>query len=269
MPSLRLDLALLFALGLASSLHCVTMCGPLIAVASAPLLEQPGARWRALLRWQLAYHLGRAVTYGVLGALLGLTGKAITSLFAARYVGGLVQTGLGLAIVAIGVAQLFRRRVQAERGGRLTLALPRLVTSGHGLGILGLGLLTGLLPCGVLYAALARSMAAGSGWQGAILMLAFWLGTVPLLAGVALVARPLLRAAGRYATVLLVVATLAVGGWLTAKGVRTLCAPSTSAKASCHARLAPARLSPGGGGCGRRGERAPGAPTIEPRQWES
>jgi hypothetical protein len=39
--------------------------------------------------------------------------------------------------------------------------------------------------------------------------------------------------------VFLVVATLAVGGWLTAKGVRTLCAPSTSAKASCHSRLAP------------------------------
>ena len=75
--------------------------------------------------------------------------------------------------------------------------------------LLAMGLLTGLLPCGVLYAAFARALAAHCAAEGAALMLAFWLGTVPLLALVGLVSGQLIRVAGRLAPVLLCCAMLA------------------------------------------------------------
>lgn len=223
------DLGLMVVLGLVSSLHCVTMCGPLIAVASAPLLQTgPGQhRFLAPLRWQTAYQLGRGISYTVLGATLGLIGTSLTSLFAARQVGGVVQLAVGLAIMALGVLQLSKTSVLGASPAEsfLTRALRRLVTSGHGPGMLLLGALTGLLPCGVLYAALARAVAAHSALQGGLLLLAFWVGTVPLLLLVGLSSAKLMVRAGRYAGVLLFVAMLVTGIWLGLKGYRNLTAP--------------------------------------------
>ena len=209
----------MLVLGLASSLHCATMCGPLVCVASAPLLQPGSACRRRLVSWQLHYHLGRGVTYCLLGALLALSGQALTALSPARRLGGALQLLVGLTVVALGIWQLVRSRAVSTVGdGWLTRSLRALVTSGHGRGMAGLGLLTGFLPCGVLYAAFARSVAAGSAANGALVMLAFWLGTVPLLASMGLAAGGLVRAAGRYAAPMLLVAMLSTGGWLAAKG---------------------------------------------------
>jgi uncharacterized protein len=215
------DLGLMVVLGATSSLHCTTMCGPLIAVASAPLA---GDRTRIgrLAAWQGAYHLGRGVAYGAIGGLLALLGTALTGLFAARQVGGLLQVAVGLVIVGLGVWQLNKGAVAGSGGGPIARAVGRLVTSGHGRGLFALGLLTGLLPCGVLYAAFARAVAAGSASEGALLLLAFWAGTVPLLATVGLASGSLVRAAGRLAPVLLFLAMSATGGWLSWKGAHNL-----------------------------------------------
>lgn len=228
-------ITLMLVLGLASSLHCVTMCGPLIAVASAPLRPTAGATSPArLLLWQATYNLGRGLTYVVIGGVLGAVGQALTSLFAAKLVGGIVQLALGLLIVALGVWQLRKGSAVSTAGdGPLTRAIRSVMTSRRSLGMLGLGLLTGLLPCGVLYAAFARSLAAQSFSEGAALMGAFWLGTVPLLAGVGLLSGQVFRAAGRYAAVLLCVAMVATGGWLGVKGYRNITAPEAPA-AACH-----------------------------------
>ena len=103
----------------------------------------------------------------------------------------------------------------------------------------GLGLLTGLLPCGVLYAAFARAMATSSPWEGGLLMVAFWLGSVPLLATVGLASGKLVSALGRHAAVLLFVAMLATGGWLTVKGYRNLTAPPAAAQTTPLAAAQP------------------------------
>ncbi len=269
-----LDLGLMLALGFASSLHCTTMCGPLIAVASAPLGALPAAGsaspealrvaatpdcgslgdcggkrgcpqaaagagrfgWR-LAGWQAAYHAGRGVGYALIGMLLGAAGVAIGSLFASRAVGGWIQVLLGVGIIAIGLLEL--RRPAANRGGPgglLTHGLRRLVTSGHGLGMLGLGLLTALLPCGVLYVAFARAVTAGSAIGGGLALLAFWAGTVPLLAAVGLVSGHAFRRFGRLAPALLAVAMTVTGGWLVLKGQRNLSSVAqagTAAPAPC------------------------------------
>lgn len=240
-PPAGLDFTLMVAFGLTSSLHCVTMCGPLIAVASAPLLEGGGtANARRLLLWQGWYHLGRGISYALIGTLLGLLGTAITVVSPNKLVGGIVQVGVGLLIVGLGLAQLVGRGgAAATSESGLSRAIRRLVTSGHGLGMLGLGLLTGLLPCGVLYAAFARAMAASSPWEGGLLLIAFWLGTVPLLAAVGLASGKLVAALGRHATVLLFAAMLATGGWLTVKGYRNLTAPPVAAAAAPSAAHEP------------------------------
>jgi uncharacterized protein len=218
----HIDLVLMLVLGLASSLHCATMCGPIICVASAPLVSAPVCH-RRLLSYQLWYHLGRGATYGLLGALLAMAGQALTSLFPARGVGGILQVAMGLAMMGLGIWQLVRNRtVGAAGNGWLTRALRALMVSGHGRGMAALGLLTGFLPCGVLYAALARAVAAEGPAQGALVMLAFWLGTVPLLASMGLAAGGFARLVGRRALPVLVSAMLITGGWLTAKGWRNI-----------------------------------------------
>jgi sulfite exporter TauE/SafE len=224
-----MDFALMLALGLVSSLHCVTMCGPLIAVASAPVHPKASCGavgFRTFSLWQLAYQTGRGITYVALGAALGLAGGKISSLFAARQVGGAVQIAVSAVFIGLAAFAVLRgKAISAPRGGTAFGRLLRhFVTSGRASGMLVLGLLTGFLPCGVLYAAFARALAADSAAQGGLLMLGFWLGSAPLLAAVGLASAGLLRSLGRYANVLIAVAMLLTGAWLGIKGVKNLTA---------------------------------------------
>ena len=225
----QVDLLLMLLLGATSSLHCTTMCGPIIAVASAPVSIGNGQdvrRPKALALWQLQYHLGRGITYALIGALLGLVGTSLVLLPRARLASAVIQLGLGLLIVVAGVWQLVKgsSRVGAADNW-LSRALRALMTRGSARGMLGLGLLTGLLPCGVLYVAFSRAVLAGSMPGGALVMAAFWLGTVPLLATVGFAAGGLGRLVGRYGPVLLCVAMVGTGGWVAQKGARNLLRP--------------------------------------------
>jgi hypothetical protein len=224
-----LDLGLMLLLGLTSSLHCATMCGPLIVVASAPVaLGAREASLGRLARWQIAYHLGRGMTYSLVGATLALAGAALGALSATRWLGAVLQLGVGIALMVAGIWQLWPRRARGAGAAGTPGLLRRLLTTRRAAGLFGLGLATGLLPCGVLYAAFARSLAAGTPLAGATLMLAFWLGTVPLLAALGLTSGRLYRAAGRYSAALACAALLATGGWLALRGYRALTLPSSS-----------------------------------------
>lgn len=232
------DLGMMLVLGAVSSVHCTLMCGPLIAVACAPLGDEsgsPGQRARRLVLWQAAYHLGRGVSYAALGALLGWAGAMIGSLMPARQVGGALQIAVGAVVIGVALWTLLptRRAQAAASNSWLTRRLGRWVTATRPGAMLGLGLLTGLLPCGVLYAAFARALTAGSAGQAALLMAAFWLGTVPLLVAVATGAGGLLRAANRrLALALVLVAAVATGSWIAYKGVRNVLV--ADAAPPCH-----------------------------------
>lgn len=183
---LALPLALLLA-GLAGSLvHCVGMCGPFVlgqVVADSENARGRYGEWQRLAGAALLpYHVGRLTTYTALGAVAGAT----TALFAAT-------TGfawLSAALLALGALLMILQAIGLALGAASPLS--RLVTrlaaplsaSRHPAGRYALGLVLGLLPCGLLYGALAAAAGTGSARDGAVAMLAFGAGTMPVLVGV-------------------------------------------------------------------------------------
>jgi sulfite exporter TauE/SafE len=222
-----MDLFLMLVFGLVSSLHCVTMCGPLIAMASAPLQADPPEKqrgMRTLAGWQINYQLGRGITYVAIGVVLGFASRMLSALFPARLFGGLIQIGVAALFIGLALFAVLRGKAVTAPGGGSSLGglIRRFVTSGRASGMFVLGLLTGFLPCGVLYAAFARSLAADSATQGGLLMFAFWLGSAPLLVVVGFASGSLMRTFGRHANVLVAIAMLLAGAWIGFKGVKNL-----------------------------------------------
>ncbi len=164
-----------FVAGLVTSLHCVGMCGPL-ACGLATLRGTDADRRSALM----LYQAGRVLSYGLVGALSGWLGSAIV----ARLTGGpamLLPWFLAgvLLIYGFGLERRLPRPLWLRRltgGWRL-----RWSRAPARYGGLGLGLITPLLPCGPLYLMLGIALLSGSAWGGAETMLAFALGTLPLL----------------------------------------------------------------------------------------
>lgn len=186
------DLSAMFVLGLLSSLHCVQMCGPIVlsySVALESLQKQPNARSSSLtlLGNHLAYNSGRIVTYSALGAVAGLAGGTlglVGHLAGFSHVLALVAGGLmilvgislfGLLPASIAGSQLLRIPSSFLRG------VGRLVSAGGVGNRFSLGLALGFLPCGLIYAALLKSMATGDALEGAETMMAFGAGTAGAL----------------------------------------------------------------------------------------
>lgn len=163
-------------LGLASSLHCLGMCGPLIMAVPFPAKSKA---WT----YKLFYFLGKALAYGSLGAIIGTLGlKAIWG-EAQRY----VSIISGLVIVLLIVLPMLRKT---------PLKFPFQKAFAHVFGrirehprwfyFIQLGFLNGLLPCGMVYIALTAALASGGPLQGFIAMMLFGAGTSLVLWGVAL-----------------------------------------------------------------------------------
>lgn len=194
-----------FLTGLLGGVHCAGMCGGIVAALS----NHSGS---GRLPLHLAYNLARVTSYAIAGALAGLVGSlgllldGVLPVQLALYVlanAMLIALGLyltGVSQVATAMERLgmgLWRRVQPLTRHLLPAdTLPRAV---------GLGLLWGWLPCGLVYGVLTTALLTGSALDGAALMAAFGLGTVPnlLLAGLAmrrftvrLQARPVRIAAG-------------------------------------------------------------------------
>lgn len=175
-------------IGLAGSLHCVGMCGPLL-LAFPP----DAATRRRMLGRLLTYHAGRILSYSALGLLFGLLGKgiAVAGFQQALSVGaGVFMLFMAFAawraerlITALPGFGAFTRRVQ----GRMGNLLRRHPGGAH----FSLGLLNGLLPCGMVYAALAGAISTTGGPEGGIFMALFGLGTLPLLLAVSMLGRSL------------------------------------------------------------------------------
>lgn len=176
----------LFA-SLAGSLHCAGMCGPFMAVAGAF-----GASPRTRLGSAGAYHLGRLLTYLVLGALGGVLGSVLDLAGAAAGIARVSALVAGLVLLGWGIASLLRRPGLVGLGRRgpnpLQAALARvLIALEHRPPLtrgLILGLSTTLIPCGWLYAFVAMAAASGALAPAVATMFTFWVGTLPLLLGV-------------------------------------------------------------------------------------
>ncbi len=202
----------LFVTGLVGSLtHCAGMCGPFALSQVAARLEAiPLERMTEMRRLAgaalLPYHLGRATTYGVLGAVAAsfggiLGGAGSFRLLAAVLLG--VAAALLLAMALPGVKALGGGGGESRWSRAVGRMAGPLFARPFGLRGWMLGVMLGFIPCGLLYAALAAAAAGGNPVAGTFGMLAFWAGTVPMLVLVATVGQaalshwraPLLRAA--------------------------------------------------------------------------
>ena len=180
----HLDLLAFLTLGLlGSAAHCVGMCTPFVFMVSRRYGLPAGAHipWVA----QAWYHAGRLTTYGLLGALGGMLGNAL------QVAGALVGLQRAAAVVAgcaLVVTALTSLLSLSPAGGpgahaaKLTSLLGRRMP-GHPY---GLGVVLGLLPCGLLYSAVVAAMATGHALNGAAGLVLFGLGTAPALLGVSL-----------------------------------------------------------------------------------
>jgi len=192
-----------FALGLVGSLHCVQMCGPLVLGAGLPLADRP--RGRQLLA-HACYNLGRITTYTLLGAAAGVVGSAVTVLgrlagvrHAALFAGGVLLIATAASMVGLrstrgATVGLFRHASAWSR------FVARLMQSDAVSTRFVMGLVLGLLPCGLVYGALVKAAATASVVGGVVTMAAFGAGTSGALLAVGLCVAPLGRFAGRWST---------------------------------------------------------------------
>jgi hypothetical protein len=205
------------------SLHCVGMCGPLMALARGG--KESGSA--ALRLW--LYHGGRLGAYVALGCSAGLLGRGL-DLSGAVFGFQRLALGLtGIALIGFGLAQLasafgLLTGSQGLPGGLVPGALkrpaqrlfarltPRLAHLPRWSRPLGLGLLSAVLPCGWLYAFVALSAGLGAPLQGMLVMAAFWLGGLPALGLLGAVLGRLLAPGHRLVPSLSAVLLVVVGG---------------------------------------------------------
>jgi sulfite exporter TauE/SafE len=166
--------------GLLGSLgHCLGMCGPLVLMLGIQLRAQGGGAFPK----HLLYHLSRVAVYVLLGAVVGGAGSLLGFGGPLGQVAGIVSLLLGVAVVLLGLGYLgwvpFRRA--GSTGDWLNRAMGRALRLRGVLGVVLLGALNGLLPCGLVYSGLLVSATAGGPAAGALGMLAFGLGTMPAL----------------------------------------------------------------------------------------
>lgn len=173
------DLFLLFVMGFLGSAHCIGMCGGFVLA-----LTQVTARSERLIVHQILYFTGKTVTYALLGAFVGASGAAITGLFQGMQQVLSVAIGFLLIGLGLGLLGMFRRfslpRLRRRRWS-LASVMAHLLRGHRPSGSFGLGLLNGLLPCGLVYAALAHAAATASVLTGTVSMAVFGAGTLPAL----------------------------------------------------------------------------------------
>lgn len=174
-----------FLFGLLGSFHCVGMCGAIALALPGPAV---GASRLRYVGGRLLYNLGRATTYATLGAGAGLLGQGL------RLAG--VQQGLSIAsgvliLLLVAVPEHYTARLAGWLGFSQPLAwvkatLGRLFQQASGPALFATGLLNGLLPCGLVYLALAGALSAPGVLGAAAYMALFGLGTLPLMLGLSL-----------------------------------------------------------------------------------
>jgi sulfite exporter TauE/SafE len=166
-----------FIMGGLGSFHCIGMCGPL--ALSLPMVSNNnlGKFLSALL-----YNIGRTVTYSALGALFGVVGASFAL---AGFQQGL-SILLGISIIAV---LLWPKQYWVLKSNntiqhffaRIRNRLGQLLARKNYQSVFFIGLVNGLLPCGLVYIALAGAIATGSLIMSSLFMAAFGLGTLPLM----------------------------------------------------------------------------------------
>jgi hypothetical protein len=194
-----------FVAGLAGSLHCLGMCGGFVCVLGRD------ARGRsATLRRHLVYNVGRVTSYCFVGALVGELGMLLTGATAGGSPVVFAQRALALCsgalMVFFGLQFFGLFRVRPGRVGdaaaQFAGALRELLRAPGQAAPLAAGVLNGFLPCPLVYAFAAQAAGCGSALRGMLTMVAFGLGTFPMMLAVGVIGAVRRESAGSTSVVL-------------------------------------------------------------------
>ncbi|MEM7611526.1 MAG: sulfite exporter TauE/SafE family protein [Pseudomonadota bacterium] len=191
-------IAAAFVAGFAGSGHCLGMCGPIVGLMESTPLDRlsPAAR-------RTGYQLGRLIFYVSLGSFAAFASATITQPMGVQHVTMLLRILAAVILMLIGVKLVLNRDSLKflDRAGRrlwqlLSPLTRHVLPMDNFVKAIGGGFLWGALPCGLVYSAVAIAAVTASPLHGALVMLAFWAGTLPALLGIGLGTRQLL--AGRF-----------------------------------------------------------------------
>jgi len=176
-------LAAAFVTGLLGSAHCLGMCGGLSGLFA---INASVASLRVQVPRAFAYNAGRVLSYALLGIVVASVGQTVVN--AAPKFAAPVRFASGLLIVIVGLqvafgwrflapvekagAKIWNRIAPAAKGFLPVTSVPK---------ALGLGLLWGWLPCGLVYSVLLLAATTANGINGGLVMIAFGIGTMPAM----------------------------------------------------------------------------------------
>lgn len=170
-------ISMAFVMGLIGSFHCLGMCGP-IAMALPMGHRNNSSR----LFGGIIYNLGRVFTYSFLGLILGLAGDFLIS----PKIQNIVSITFGaLIVIYLLLPSKTKTILKISPNQSLLVRLRKQISKflyiQNNSSLFGIGMLNGLLPCGMIYLALTSSFLAGSAVKGSLFMFSFGMGTFPTM----------------------------------------------------------------------------------------
>ncbi len=187
-----------FTIGLLGLTHCLGMCGGIVGALDAGIGTAKSAP-RSKMAFHLAYNTGRIASYCFAGILAGLLGSlAATASYGnavpiGRLIAGLMMIALGLYLAGWWQIITSIEKIGQRLWSRIEPISRQFLPVETPVQALGLGLVWGWLPCGLVYSALVLAMASASPAQGAWVMFGFGLGTLPALLSFGLFATALTK----------------------------------------------------------------------------
>ena len=177
-----------FLMGLLGSVHCLGMCGGVVAMLTAGLDPEVKSNPKKVALFHLNYNIGRILSYILMGLVFGLLGAMLSqtlqmNLFdkALRIFSGVLMIMVGLYIANWSSGIHIIEKIGAKFWAILQPLSKRFLPIKDLKGAFFTGLLWGGIPCGLVYSALSFAIISGSAAQGGLIMLAFGLGTLPSL----------------------------------------------------------------------------------------
>lgn len=170
-----------FLMGMMGSFHCVGMCGPI--ALSLPLKND--GPWQKL-SGALLYNFGRVVTYAMFGLIFGLVGKSFALFGFQQWLSVILGAVIILFVILPKRLSSFgNNNFILTAFSKVRTALGRLFAKSNFSSLFSIGLLNGLLPCGLVYMAAAVAVASGDVLDSTAFMIFFGLGTLPMMWGIA------------------------------------------------------------------------------------
>jgi uncharacterized protein len=174
-----------FITGLLGSFHCLGMCGPIAMIA--PTADSYGR----FITGRLIYNAGRIATYSLIGLVMGTFGMGLQLAGIQQYIS--IIMGIILLVIAFGqitgISVFGRYKLLDNYKNRVQKQFAKFLSKSSLWAQFAVGVLNGLLPCGLVYIALAGALTTGTYLQGAAYMALFGLGTLPMMFSISISSR--------------------------------------------------------------------------------